>query len=174
MKFRRITTVFIPLVLAGILAGCAGYKLGNIQGTQMKDVKSIYVPVVINRTLEPGLPVMATNAILRQLDNDGTFASARSKDADAQLDVTIMTFDRNSIRSSREDTLITTQFRITLTANVTLTNFRTGEVIFKDRKVTGQTEYFVQADAVEVERQYLPLAADNLAYNIVKQVTEGW
>lgn len=171
--YKKIS-LFTSLLLCTALLGCAGYRLGNIQGAQMKDVKSIYIPVITNRTDEPGLPVMTTNAILRALDNDGTFSSARSKDADAELNVTITEFQRNPLRSSREDTLITTQYEIILVAVVKLTNFRTGEVVLKDRKISGRTEYIVQSDAVEVERQYLPLAAENLGYNIVKQVTEGW
>jgi hypothetical protein len=174
MTARMKVSTLAFLLLGTLLISCAGYRVGNIQGAQMKDVKSIYVPVVINRTYEPGLPVMATNAILRALDNDGTFSSARSKDADAELNVTITEFQRNPLRSSREDTLITTQYEIILVAVVKLTNFRTGEVVLKDRRISGRAEYIVQADAVEVERQYLPLAAENLGYNIVKQVTEGW
>ena len=140
----------------------------------MKDVKTIYVPVVKNESYEPGLPVMVTNAILRRIDNDGTYASSRSKQADAILEVKVVNFSRTPMRQSRADVQVTDQYEATLEISATLTNLRSGKRIFTDRRVEGKTRYFVQGNAQEVERQALPSAADDLAYNLVKVISEGW
>lgn len=140
----------------------------------MKGVKTIYVPAVKNRSFEPGLPVMVTNAILRKMDNDGTFTSARQKEADAVLEVEITEFKRRPVRQTRTDVQITEEYEVTLKAKATLTNLQTGKRIFTDHEVSGKSKYFVQGDAQESERQVLPMAADDLAYNLVKLFTEGW
>ncbi|GAB4241675.1 MAG: hypothetical protein OHK005_04960 [Candidatus Methylacidiphilales bacterium] len=169
--------VFRPVflcLLGGVLIGCAGYQVGNIPSSAMSGVRTIYVPVARNLTLEPGLPVMTTNAIIRRLENDGTYASARTGVADAELTVTLTEFERIPIRRSRDDVTITTQYRAVLKAKVTLVNRVTGAVVIKDRIIAGATEYLVQGDAVEAERQALPLVAQDLATRIVSAVAEGW
>ena len=45
----RIAIVILTLCLSG----CAGYRLGNIQGQEMRDVKTIFVPVAKNQSYEP-------------------------------------------------------------------------------------------------------------------------
>lgn len=160
--------------LVFIFSGCAGYRVGNIQGANMEGVKTIYVPTVKNRSFEPGLPVMATNAILRKIDNDGTYTSARQREADAILEVEIFDFKRHPVRQTRTDIQITEEYEVTLFARATLTNLRTGERIFTNKEVTGKSKYFVHGDAQESERQVLPMAADDMAYNLVKLFTDGW
>jgi hypothetical protein len=155
-------------------SGCAGYQVGNIPNSAMSGVKTIYVPVARNQTYEPGLPVQVTNAIIRRLENDGTYMSARTGEADADLVVTITEFDRIPVRRSREDVLITTQYRIALKGVITLTNRITGQIVFQNKDVVGISEYIVQGDAVEAERQTIPLAAQNVADQVVSLVAEGW
>lgn len=168
---------FYRLLLLGVfvaLGGCAGYQLGNIPSSAMSGVKTVYVPVARNLTMEPGLPVMVTNAVIRRLENDGTYSTARTGSADAELTVTLTHYERVPIRRSRADVAITTQYRAVLTATVTLVNRVTGATVLKDRLITGTTEYLVQGDAVEAERQAMPLAAQDLATRIVAAVAEGW
>ena len=53
-------------------------------------------------------------------------------------------------------------------------NRKLGRKIFENITVTGNTTFFTQANIQEGERQALPLAAQDLAQNTVKLVTEGW
>ncbi|MFQ3671677.1 MAG: LPS assembly lipoprotein LptE, partial [Verrucomicrobiia bacterium] len=115
-----------------------------------------------------------TNAIIRRLENDGTYASGRSGGADAELTVRLTEFERVPTRRSRDDVSITTQYRAVLKAEVTLVNRVTGVTVMKDRVISGASEYIVQGDAVEAERQALPLVAQDLANRIVSAVAEGW
>jgi hypothetical protein len=168
------TTYLLLGVMALALTGCAGYRVGNIQSGDMKNVKMIYVPVVKNESYEPNLPVMVTNAVLRRLDNDGTFTSSRQHGADATLEITVKEMRRTPLRQTRTDVQVSEEFQITLVATATLTNLRSGKRIFTNREVTGSSKYFVQSDLQESERQTMPMAADDLAYNLVKLITEGW
>jgi hypothetical protein len=53
-------------------------------------------------------------------------------------------------------------------------NRRLGRKIFENYPVNGTTTFFTQSNIQEGERQALPLAAEDLANNAVKLVTEGW
>jgi len=161
------------LVLA-TLAGCAGYRVGNISGRNLQGVRSVYVPVAKNMSLEPDLQVTATNAIIRRFNNDGTLEVNQNANADSELDVTITDVHRTATRSSTSDVLVTAQYQLTIQAKVTFTNRRLGRKIFENTVVSGSTTFFTQANIQEGERQALPLAAEDLANNTVKLVTEGW
>ncbi|MDD5261143.1 MAG: LptE family protein [Methylacidiphilales bacterium] len=179
MKFARTLQSQLLLIPLLILTGCAGYHVGNIASSDLKGVKTIYVPMVKNETYEPSIQAIVTNAIIHSMENDGTFHSTRMGSADATLEVTITQFDRNPTLFSRDNTIVPLEYRGTMTARVTLLNNLTGKKILADTQVSGYTDYFTsqssqQRDAVEAERQALPLAAQKLADNIVKQVTDGW
>jgi rRNA maturation endonuclease Nob1 len=160
------------LVLA--LSGCAGYRVGDISGRNLQGVRSVYVPVAKNDSLEPDLQVILTDAIIQRFNSDGTLEVNQTENADSELDVTISTVVTSAIASSANNILVTAEYQLTITAKVTYVNRRLGRKIFENAEATGNTTFFTQADIQEGERQALPLAAQDLANNAVKLVTEGW
>jgi hypothetical protein len=160
------------IVLA--LSGCAGYRVGNTSGRDLQGVRSVYVPVVKNTSLEPDLQMTVTNEIIRRFNNDGTLEVSQNANADSELDVTITNVQHTAVRSSTTDILITAQYQLTIQATATYVNRRLGRKIFENYQVSGMTTYFTQSDIQEGERQALPLAAQDLANNTVKLITEGW
>jgi hypothetical protein len=164
----------LALLLVLALSGCAGYRVGNISGRDLQGVHSVYVPVAKNTSLEPNLQVTVTNAVIRRFNDDGTLTVNQSSNADSELDVTITDVARNAIASSNSDIYVTAQYQLTIHATVTFVNRRLGRKIFENSEVTGSTTFFTQANIQEGERQALPLAATDLANNVVKLVTEGW
>lgn len=174
--FLKLTQPLLTtLTLASIvlLTSCAGYKLGNIPSAEMEGVKTIYVPVVKNDSYEPSLQVMTTNALIRQLETDGTYQSSRLDKADATLEVTITNVEKTPKRLQRDNVIATQEYSTQITATFILTNHNTGKKVVSST-ASGSTDFFLFNDVQEGERQALPLAIDKLAYNIIKQVTDGW
>lgn len=166
---------FLALASSLLFASCAGYQLGNVPYAEMKGVEKIYVPVVLNQTYEPGIQVMVTNAIIRRFNQDGTYQTSRLAEADATLEVVLTDFKRDSLRRARSNSLVTEEYRLNLHAIATLTNHRTGQKLFDKEVVIGDTSIYVNENRMqENERQAIPLAAEALAYEIVRRVTEGW
>ena len=65
------------------LSGCTGYRLGS---TLPADIKTIYVPTFVNKCGEPNLEGTATQAVLEELQKDGTLRIAnRGKASEADL-----------------------------------------------------------------------------------------
>ncbi len=164
----------LALCLILTLSGCAGYRVGNISGRELQGVRSVYVPVAKNRSLTPDLQMTVTNAIIRRFNNDGTLQVNQTANADSELDVTITDVIPTAISSSNNDIYVTSQYRVTIEATVTFVNRRLGRKIFENASINGSTTYFTQSDIQEGERQALPLAAQDLANNIVNVVAEGW
>ncbi|MGF1678528.1 MAG: LPS assembly lipoprotein LptE [Candidatus Methylacidiphilales bacterium] len=169
---NTLVTLFLGFAL---LTSCAGYRVGNIPYSEMKGVKRIYVPVVHNKTFEPGLQVATTNAVLRRIDQDGTYQSGRLKESDATLEITLTQYRREALRRARDNSLVTEEYKLILTAEVTLINHLTGQKFLDKVLVTGDTSIYVNENRFqENERQAIPLATEALAYEIVRQITEGW
>ena len=165
----------LAFIFVTLLGSCAGYKLGNVPYAEMKGVEKIYVPIVHNQTYEPGIQVMVTNAIIRRFNQDGTYETGRLAEADATLEVVLTDFKRDSMRRARSNSLVTEEYRLNLHAIATLTNHRTGQKLFDQEVVIGDTSIYVNENRMqENERQAMPLAAEALAYEIVRRVTEGW
>ncbi|MES2310484.1 MAG: LptE family protein [Verrucomicrobiota bacterium] len=174
MNFKNFGLAATVISFVFIGAGCSGYRLGNIGGKEIQGVRTVCVPVVKNEAYEPGLQVMTTNAIIRRFEDDGTLQTVKSLDADGDLSVTIKKVQKVGTRSDRNNVIRTAEYELEIIAEVTFTNRRLGRKIFENKEVRGKTAFYVQNDLQEGERQSLPLAAEDLANNIVKLVVEGW
>jgi D-alanyl-D-alanine carboxypeptidase len=137
-------------------------------------VRSVFVPVVKNASLQPDLQVVVTNAIIQRFNDDGTLEVNQNDNADSELDVTIESVQSSAVASSTNNILVTAEYQLTINAKATYVNRKLGRKIFENVEVTGNTSFFTQANIQEGERQALPLAAQDLAQNTVKLVTEGW
>lgn len=173
-KGPSFVLALLAIVTIGSLTGCAGYRVGNTSGRDLQGVRSVYVPVVKNTSLEPDIQMTITNAIIRRFNNDGTLEVNQNANSDSELDLTITNVQHTPVRSSTSDILVTAQYQLTIQATATYVNRRLGRKIFENVSVVGSTTFFTQSDIQEGERQALPLAADDLANNAVKLITEGW
>ncbi len=172
-----MTRPLLALLAVGAVAplsGCAGYRVGDTSGRDLQGVRSVYVPVAKNTSLEPDLQMTVTNAIVRRFNSDGTLEVSQNAAADSELDITITNVQHTAVRSSTTDILITAQYQLTIQGTATYVNRRLGRKIFENYPVAGSTTFFTQSNIQEGERQALPLAAEDLANNTVKLVTEGW
>lgn len=160
-------------LLALLLAGCAGYKIGPVKPTVMKGIATIAVPSFKNATLAPRIEVLLAHSVISHFQQDGTYQIASEKNADAILEGTIASIERRPARALRGNVLATTEFDLLLTIDFTLTNRATGKVV-THRKVIGKTNFFVGADLQQDEQQALPLAADKAAAQIVSILSEGF
>ena len=169
-----------PLWLAALIfGGCAGYTVGPIKPTPLKDIKKIAVQSFTNDTLEPRLELLVANSIIKQIQQDGTYQIVAEKDADAVLQGQITDLDRKPSRGVNSNVLLAREYTLTMRVRYSITQKTTG-VVIASRGVTGGTSFFVsgssalKADVNQDERQAIPLAADDLAVRLVSQISEGW
>lgn len=162
-----------PLLMAGVLlAGCAGYRLGPTGG-QTAGARSILVPPTRNTTLEPRLSQPVTQALRRQLQQDGTLRlETESGLTDLLLESTIEDYERLPMAFQRGDVITVQEYELRMTVHVKLTERASNKIVL-DRRIVGRTSLLVEANQNSSERQAAPLLAEDFARKAVLQVTEG-
>ena len=162
------------LLLAGVLAlsagGCAGYRLGPTLGEAGRG-KSIQVNYFQNQTLEPRLVQAVGQALRRNLQQDGTYKLS-TREGDIIVNGVILGYQRQPLSFQPADILTVRDYQVLMTAKITATERASGKVLL-DREVTGHTTIRVGNDLPSVERQALPLLADDLARNATTLLAEG-
>ena len=175
MRSRRTTlrasvpALFLAVVVLSTV-GCLGYRVGNLLP---EGITSIYVPVFKNQTTEPNLEVKAANALINDLNRDGSLEVAPSEDkADSVLEATITGYTRKPVRYS--DVTNPAEYRITITVRASLLNTATGEYIWKDKRISGEKDFEVQGSLPASERRAIPEALEDLAEEIRTEIVFGW
>ena len=155
------------------LTGCLGYHIGPVKPYYLRDVHTIAVPTFKNKTLVPHIEVLVTDTVIKQVQQDGTFKIAGDGNADATLTADITRIDRLPARSVRGNVLQTTEFNLTMHLKYTLVGSN-GAALVPSGEAVGSTSFFVGSDVTTDERQALPLATEDLATRVVRQLSEGW
>ncbi len=163
---------FSSLVLAFLVGGCAGYHVGPATPAHLSHIKTIAVPTFGNITLTPRIEALVTGTIIKQMQQDGTFRIVSEDKADAVLKGEIVAVNRSPARSVRGNVLSTTEFNLNLAVRYSLVG-RDGRPL-SSAGAAGATSFFVGNDVNTDERQALPLAAEELAKQLVSQLSEGW
>lgn len=163
----------LAIAMAAVLGltGCAGYRLGPTN-EQTAGATSVRVVPFVNETLQPALTDAVTAQVRKWIQRDGTFRLATGAEADLEVTGRITQYDRMELSLSRGDSLTVNDYRLSLTAQVTARDLRSGKVVL-EQPVKGYTLVRVGSDLVSSERQALPLLAGELARNITTLLAEG-
>ncbi len=170
--------LFAP-ALALILGGCAGYHIGPVKPARFDGVKTLAVSTFKNDTLQPRVEVLLANAVIKQIQQDGTYKVADESNADALLEGTLEEIRRRPSRYVRGNVLQTREYTLQIRVRYKITQRGTGKLL-DQRSVNGSTSFFVSgsgsiaADVNQDELQAFPLAAEELAVRLVSQISEGW
>ena len=167
---RHWQWLLVSLVALGG-SGCAGYKLGPVNGLTPRE-KSVQVIPFDNQTLEPRLTDAVTSQLRKQLQRDGTYQLASHNDGDIVVSGSVTHYVRQEVSFSSSDILTVRDYRLELSAQVTARERSTGKVIL-DQVVIGTTLIRVTTDLTSTERQALPLLAADLAKNVTALLAEG-
>jgi hypothetical protein len=165
----------ILLLLASLclLPGCAGYKLGAQKPAQLRHITKLAVPTFENLTLEPRLAVLVTNAVIKQLQNHGSYQIVSRSDADAVLDAKIQNIQRAQFRSDRNNILRTSQIQATMICNYTVKDLGSGSVL-RNGTSSALSYMILDANMQLSETQLLEDLAQQLASPIAVELSEGW
>lgn len=173
--FLRVSRT-LPGAIAGALvlfasAGCIGYHLGS---TLPPGVSSVFVPVVVNETTEPGIETPATSAMIDEIQLDGSLKIAPRDTADSILEVRLKQYALSPLRYRKDRTATAREYRLTLIADAVLRKRSTNEEIYRINKVSGFTTFEALTDLPSARRDALPDAARDLAHRIIRSATEYW
>lgn len=168
----RATAAFVSFALAALLgAGCAGYQLGD---PATLPFASIHVATPVNTSLAPQAAALVGSSLTRELDRSGRVRIAPASSAEAVLAVTLTDYRRELAAERSSDTRLARKWRVTLTAECTLTGQGDGQAWFTRRVVSAFDEVYVDSGLVPAEYQNMPVLADRLAQEIAREVLGAW
>jgi lipopolysaccharide assembly LptE-like protein len=168
-----VKNLFLAALSCLCLSGCLGYHIGPAKPDYLREIHTIAVPTFKNLTLMPRIEVLVTDTVIKQFQQDGTFQIASNDRADAILEAQIIGVGRSPARSVRGNVLATTEFNLVMRVKYKLIG-RDGRELGPQGVAVGTTSFFVGSDVTTDERQALPLATEQLATQLVSQLSEGW
>ena len=157
-------------LLATLLAGCAGYRIG---ATLPPGVRSVHVPTFLNQCGEPGVEAETTRATIQEFQRDGNLWIVPAERADAVLRVTVVEYKLEPLRYSKDGSRTPTEYRLRIVADLVLQATRTSKTLFKKR-VIGESTFPFAGDLTSARINSLPTSAKDLAHEIVGSVVEYW
>lgn len=160
----------IVVAVIAVLAGGCAYQLGT---TLPSDLRSIFIPTFVNKSGEPQLEIDTTRATITEFQKEGNLKVMPTDQADLVLTVTLTGLKMEPVRFENDNVKAATEYRVTLSADISVKKVRTGEVILK-RSVSGDTTTLYSGDTTSTKRAAMPLASRDLALKIVDAVVEYW
>jgi len=131
----KLHALWCASVLAVCAAGC-GYSTSSSLDERYQ---TIFVSAFQNQSREYDLQAPLTNAVIRKFLNDGRLRVVGANEADLVVTGTITGYSLNGLTFDEDDEV--TQFEGFITANVSVTDTRTGDVLWQDPQVVGETSF---------------------------------
>ena len=162
----------VPLLAVAVLAGC-GYSL---RASLPAGVKTVHIPVLVNRTQEPGIEDFVTQALTEAVVTSGLVKIARSAaEADAMLEGSIVEYTITSLAFDRSSNV--TQYRLQIALSLTLRNRQKNEVIWTQDRIADRADLPVSGAVTQTlnrEDAALRRAAVDVARAIVSLAFQGF
>jgi len=154
------------LALAAILGlGACGY---SFRGTLPSHIHTVAVPIFLNRTQEPGVDSIITNAVAQAFVTNGRLRVVRLADADAVLDGEIMSYSVSPI--AYDQSLNIQLYRLVVVLNLRMRDMKRKTVLFQQTGVTEQADFRVVGPVsatIAREATALTQASGEIARSIV-------
>ena len=157
----------VVLVLAA-LAGCASYRWTS---SVPEELRTVAVPVFENRTSSAELGPIVSQYVLREFQREGTFAIRRAGDSSLEVQGVIVKASRDPAAFNRGYGSRASEYRYTVTAEVSLINKDTGKVLLNNRRYVAETTFLTRGDLLTTQRDAAARIAQEFARQIVDDVT---
>jgi outer membrane lipopolysaccharide assembly protein LptE/RlpB len=153
------------VAVAALAFGACGYSL---RGTLPSHVRTVAVPIFVNRTSEPGVESIITRAVVQAFATNGRLKVVRLADADAILEGEVMSYSVSAI--AFDETLNVQQYRLVVVLNLRMRDVRRNDVLFQQNGVAEQADFRIQGPVsatIAREETALGQAAGEIGRDIV-------
>lgn len=143
MNCARLGSALAVVLAAG---GC-GYSTGS---TLDEQYQTVHVAPFLNQSKEYDLQAPLTNAITRKFIHDGRLRVVGREQADLVVEGLILDYQLKGLTFDEDDDV--TQFLTVIAAGVRLTDARTGDVLWEDPLMTGETSFYTRSAGATSDR----------------------
>lgn len=170
---RHFVRISLIATVAALFSSCAGYRIGPIKPEALANVQTLAIPLVKNDTLEPRVAPLVTNAIVSQMQQDGSYKLADLNTADAVLNGRIVDIERRQLRSARDNQLRSRELNLRIQFDYEIID-QASRAVLKRGTIYSDTNVFVTSNYQTAERQAIPEASRQLAIDLISQISEGY
>ena len=166
--FRASLAAFSLLLLS---AGCVGYRLGSMLPA---DIRTVHVPTCVNESTEPLVEQDVTQAILAQVQMDGSLRVAGADTADTILDITLLRFWLDPVSYVSGESSTANQYRMSIRASFVLRRRADNSVVVDSPGITGWYDFDFAGDMTSSKAVALRPAAEDLGRRIINRIVQYW
>lgn len=156
----------IPIIF--LLVGCASSYSWKSQVPV--DMRTVSVPVFINKSNVQELGAVATRQLLREFQREGTFKLVRNDDAIVEVQGEIIAASTENMASARRSDQRISGYDFRITARVSVIDHKNGRVIIDNKSYIGRAPLTASDDLMNASRNASGAAADDLSRQIVDDV----
>jgi hypothetical protein len=142
---RRLCSVMV--IASGLLLAGCGY---TNQSSLDPQYQTIFVSAFFDKTPEYDLQAPLTNALSRKFLTDGRLDLVDQDSADLHLEGIILDYKLKGLTYDEEDEV--TQFLLVITAAVRCTDQQSGEVLWEEPIMAGETSMYTRAAGQSSDR----------------------
>lgn len=167
---RSVLALVLGLALG---AGGCGYSLRpSLPG----GMRTVHVPVLENRTQEPGIEDSLTQALTQALVTAGRVAIAADRQsADGSLEGAVVEYSLTSLAFDRSANV--TQYRLRIALALTLRDLRKNQVVWRQARIEERADFTVAGQVTQTlarEDDAVRRAAVDVSRAIVSLAFEGF
>ncbi len=160
----RPRTLAVAAVLVALAGGC-GYSLhGNLPGR----VRTVAVPVFTNRTSEPAIESLLTQAVVEAFATNGRLRVVKPEEADAILEGEVVGYEIQALAFDPRASI--RQYRLVVTMNLRFRDVKRNELLFEQPRFQEKADFRVigaVSQTISREESALRSAATDIARSIV-------
>jgi outer membrane lipopolysaccharide assembly protein LptE/RlpB len=169
---RGVLAVLLAPLAAVALGGC-GYSLRT---SLPPGIQSIHVPVLENRTQEPGIEDFITQALTQAVAQSGRVRIARNaQDADAVLEGAVVEYRLNALSFNRSANV--TSYRLIIGLSLVFKDLKQNQILWKQDRIEERADFLVAGQVTQTlarEELAVQRAAVDVARAIVSFALEGF
>lgn len=156
--------------ILAIFSGCSHYHLGS----KPLPFNTLYIEPVRNTSLAPQVQAPLTAQLRQTFLRNTSLTLASEESADATLSTTVTNYTRSATATREEDTDIGRSFAISATVKCSLTDNKTGKVLFSNRTISASVNASTDGGFQESEYRAMAAITENLSLQIKSLVVSVW
>jgi outer membrane lipopolysaccharide assembly protein LptE/RlpB len=164
-----VRRALVAVAAVTLLTGC-GY---TFRGTLPEHIKTISVPIFVNRTQEPGVESIVTRAVVEGFSTNGRLRVVRTAGADAVLEGEVTSYGVQAIAFDKTSNV--QQYRLVVILNLRLRDLKKNAVLFQQTGVYEQADFRALGpvdQTIAREETALRAAATEIGRSVVSLVID--
>ena len=170
MRICLVAVLTLATLTFGLgLCACGPYSASS--GRVDESIRKVAVPFLDNRTAEPNIEVLFTQAIIRALQIDNTLKVVSEHEADTLLTGSVTRYRLREAFTNAD--LQVNEYQVQIAVRLTFASKSSGEEIFANRAFSGTGNYILNDPATNEDTARAD-AAGEIVRGVLALVVQEW